>query len=57
VNEELCELPAVRLVRWQREDHLNRADQGAIRKRTEQQPAAALDLVRHGFECFACLLV
>ena len=44
VDEELRDLAAVRLVRRQREDHLNGADQLAVGERSEQQPAALLDL-------------
>jgi len=36
VNEEFCDLAAVRLVRRQCEDHLHGADQLAARERSEE---------------------
>jgi hypothetical protein len=57
MDEEFCDLRTVRLVRWQSDDYLNRADQPALCKRTENQPAALLDLAGHDFECGSRLLV
>jgi hypothetical protein len=57
VDEELCDLGTVRLVRWQGEDYLNRADQPTLGKRTKKQPPAVLDLGGEGFECGSRLLV
>jgi hypothetical protein len=56
VDEKLGDLPTVGLIRWQCEDHLNRADEPAVGKSTEKQPAALLDLGCKGFECGAGLL-
>jgi hypothetical protein len=57
VDEELGDLSTVRLVWGQCEDHLNRADQPAIGKRSEKQPVALLDIHGHGFEYTARFLV
>ena len=56
-TRNFCDLRTVRLVRWQREDYLNRADHLALGKRTKKQPAALLELGGHGFECAARLLM
>ena len=57
VDEKLCDLRTVRLVRRQRQDHLHRADQPVLGKRTQQQPAALLDVDRNGLEDAAPLLM
>jgi hypothetical protein len=57
VDEELCDLGAVRLVRRQRKDHLHRADQLPVGESRQDQPAALLDLGRPGFEDAARVLV
>jgi hypothetical protein len=57
VDEELCDLRAMRLVRRERENHLNRADDPANGKRGKQQPATRFDLGGHDFECGARVLV
>ena len=50
MDQELCDFRTVRLVRRQREDHLNRADECAIGKRGQEQPAALIDLDGKAFE-------
>ena len=57
MDEQLGDLATVRLVRRQREVDLNRADQPALGKCGEQQPAVLLDFVRNPFECAARLLL
>jgi hypothetical protein len=57
VDKELGDLSTVRLIRWKREVHLNRADQPAPGKRSKKQPTALLDLRSHCLECAARFLV
>jgi hypothetical protein len=57
VDEELGDLSTVRLIRWNREVHLHRADHPAVGKHSKKQPAALLDLRGHGFECGARFLM
>ena len=57
VDEQLCDLGAVRLVRRQCEHHLHRADYVAVEKGGKKQTAALVDLLRNHIECATCLLV
>jgi hypothetical protein len=56
VNEELCDLGTVRLIRRQREDHLHRPDEVAVDEGSQNEPAALLGLGDKALECTTCLL-
>ena len=57
MNEKLCDLRAVWLVRRQRDDHLHRPDEDAVGESGEEQPPALLDLGGEPFERAPRILV
>ncbi len=56
MDEQLCDLGAVRLVRRQCEHQLHGADYSTVEEGGKKQTAALVDLLRNHIECAACLL-